>query len=134
MTGLLFGTFDGLHDGHKAMLIEARKYAERIVVALPPDGLVAQLKGHAPRHSWQERHDALLASGLVDHVCTGDKEPGMYTVIADEAPDVILIGYDQDALHDSLKAFLATYHLAIPIIVLSSFHPELYKSSLLPKV
>lgn len=131
MNALLFGTFDGIHEGHRAMFVDARKYAERLVVALPPDVIVEQIKHRLPHHSWQERYYELMESGLVEHVVKGDEVLGTYSALSEESPDMILLGYDQTVLKEDLERYCKEQRLEIPIIVLSSYKPEIYKSSLI---
>ena len=133
-TGLLFGAFDGLHDGHRAMLKEAREHADRIIVALPPDNVITELKGKNARLSWKERAKALWESKLVDEVVRGDASLGMYSVIDTEKPDVLLVGYDQRDLTEDLASYLANDGASTPIITLSPYKPERYKSSLIHSV
>lgn len=132
--GLLFGTFDGLHEGHRSMLKEARQHVDRLVVSLPLDEMVIELKGKSPMHSWVNRSSQLMASGLVDEVTKGDREMGRYTSISSMTPDVILVGYDQITLVKDLRRFLAESSRTIPIIILKPFKPDQFKSSLLNSV
>ncbi len=133
-TGLLFGAFDGLHDGHRAMLKEAREHADRIVVALPPDNVITELKGKKARLSWKQRAKALWESTLVDEVVRGDESLSMYSPIDTVKPDVIFVGYDQHDLAEDLASYLVSDGIAIPIITLSPYKPERYKSSLILSV
>lgn len=130
-TGLLFGAFDGLHDGHRAMLKEAREHADRIIVALPPENVIAELKGKHARFSWKERAKALWESKLVDDVVRGDETLGMYSAIDTKRPDVIFVGYDQRELAKDLASYLENDGKSIPIVTLSPYKPERYKSSLI---
>ncbi len=133
-TGLLFGAFDGLHEGHRAMLKEARTHADHLVVALPPDTVICELKGKSARFSWKERAKALWESGLVDDVIRGDEMLGLYSAIDTKHPDVIFVGYDQHELAKDLATYLENDGKAIPIVPLSPFKPERYKSSLMNAV
>lgn len=133
--GLVFGVFDGLHNGHRAMLEQARFRVDRLVVALPSDAVVEHLKAHPPSRSWNERADELRASGLIDDVVRGDEIEGEYHVLDSVKPDVILLGYDQR----ELKKDLERYYTLNPtpscrLITLEPFEPERYKSSLLNAV
>lgn len=132
--GLLFGTFDGVHEGHRAMLTEAKQHADKLIVSLALDEVVNELKGKHPLHTWVDRSGQLIESGLVDEVVKGDREMGMYTSISSVAPNVILVGYDQIALVKDLRRFIATCSLAIPIVILKPFKPDQFKSSLLNSV
>ena len=40
----LFGTFDGVHDGHRDLFRQARKYGGRLSVIIARDWTVRQLK------------------------------------------------------------------------------------------
>jgi cytidyltransferase-like protein len=136
--GLLFGTFDGLHEGHKAMLTEAKEKVDRLIISLALDEIVIELKGKAPRHSWGDRSRELIESGLVDEVIAGDRELGVYSSIASIRPEVIFIGYDQISLAADLKRFLSqlpTTNYVLPTIaILKPFKPDQFKSSLLNTV
>lgn len=133
-TGLLFGAFDGLHDGHRAMLKEARTHAEKIVVVLPPDPVISELKAKRARFSWKERAKALWESELVDDVVRGDDVMGTYGAIDKVHPDIIFVGYDQTELAADLSSYLAADGSSIPVITLSPHKPERYKSSLINAV
>lgn len=133
-TGIVFGTFDGLHDGHRAMLKEARQHADTLVVALPSDKSVYAMKARLPKTSWADRRQALIDSGLIDHVVLGDEEPGTYTVLNHVKPDMIMLGYDQDGLRKDLERFLQQHAKDLTIVTLHPFEPERYKSSLLNSI
>lgn len=132
--GLLFGTFDGLHEGHRAMLNEARQHVDKLVVSLALDEVVTELKGKAPMHTWADRSRELSQSGLIDEVIAGDREQGKYTSIKSLSPSAILVGYDQIALVKDLRRFLNESSLNIPVTILKPFKPDQYKSSLLNSV
>ena len=132
--GLVFGVFDGLHDGHRAMLEQARFCVDRLVVALPSDAVVERLKARPPSRSWDARADELRASGLVDEVVQGDETEGEYHILETVKPDVILLGYDQDELRKDLERFLSLRTTHYVLRTLAPHHPERYKSSLLNPV
>ena len=126
---LVFGTFDGVHDGHRAMLREARKITNPglvitdnvnpkssttynlppttyLVAAVAPDSVVLKLKNHTPRHSQAERIQMLKNEHLVDEVILADDSVGDWKIIKKVKPSVIALGYDQDELRASLEEFL----------------------------
>jgi len=133
-TGIIFGAFDGLHDGHRAMLAEARKHADRLVVVLPSDSTILDLKGKKARQSWKERAKSLWQSELVDDVMRGDEILGTYNSIDLVRPDMIFLGYDQTELFSDLAAYLKSDGSNIPLITLSAYKPDRYKSSILNNV
>jgi FAD synthetase len=132
--GLVFGVFDGLHDGHRAMLEQARFRVDRLVAVLPSDAIVERLKARPPSRSWNKRANELRASGLVDDVIPGDDTEGEYHVLDAVKPDVILLGYDQRELRKDLERFCKDRPSAPRLVTLEPFQPERYKSSLLNAV
>lgn len=128
---LVFGTFDGLHEGHEAYLAQARTFGDTIVASVPQDTTVALLKGKPPKRSFEDRKQALLSTGLVEEVIASDEEPGTYRSALQSRPDHILLGYDQHELIEDLCRFLEEHHSSIPVSIADPHHPETYKSSLL---
>lgn len=126
---LVFGSFDGIHPGHKAMLKEARRHGDRLIAAVAPDNVIERLKGRFPQQLFEERCDALTATGLVDQITASDKTEGMYNVITRIKPDVVAFGYDQDALRENFLKFLEKTGKQVKVVTLSPFEPEKYKSS-----
>lgn len=130
-TGVVFGVFDGLHEGHRAMLEQARCRVDRLVIVLPSDEVVERLKGRPPSRPWNQRADELRASGLIDEVVAGDDEEGKYHIIDAVKPSVILLGYDQHELKKDLERFCKDLPSSPRLVTLEAFEPERYKSSLL---
>lgn len=133
--GLVFGVFDGLHDGHRAMLEQARFRVDRLVAVLPSDAVVERLKARPPSRSWDKRAEELRASGLIDEVVQGDDVDGEYRILDTVKPDVILLGYDQRELRKDLERYYTLHPTpSVPLITLDPHQPERYKSSLLNPV
>ena len=129
MKVLCFGTFDILHPGHVFFLREAKKYGElSVVVAL--DETVMKVKGKAPRFSQEQRKANLEKLGIAGKVVLGN--PGdKLKVVEDIRPDIICLGYDQQAFTKNLQAELLKRNIHCRIIRLPAFEPHKYKSSLL---
>ncbi len=128
--GLLFGSFDGLHEGHKDLLRQAKNQTNSLVVALATDETILTFKKVNPKESFDIRKKALFDSGLVSTVCESVGGNG-YQCILNEKPDCIFTGYDQEALREHLLAWLKEHKMDIPVLTLDAHHPQLYKSSLL---
>lgn len=126
---MVFGVFDGLHEGHRAFLAAAKKRGAELVVVVARDSAVRELKRKTPRRSETARAAALRRSGLADRVVLGDKKQGTYRVIARWNPGVICLGYDQDALAGDLRKKIPDARLAR----LAAHQPERWKTSLLRK-
>ncbi len=132
---LIFGVFDGVHDGHRFLFAEARKHGDHLAVAVAQDAIVEQLKGHAPRRLLAERMEALHAEPLVDEVLAGDVMLGSYEVIKKYDPHIVALGYDQKALKKDLEAVHAIdrFFKAFEIVVIGAHHPEALHSAILER-
>ena len=126
---LVFGTFDGLHEGHRAMLREARAHGDELIAVVALDATVERLKGKLPKRSLVERVRALEESGLVQQAIPGDEREGEYTVFDRVQPQIVAFGYDQNAFRENFLKFLTETGKTVRIVTLSPFSPETYKSS-----
>ena len=122
-TVLAFGTYDLFHLGHEYFLREAKKYGDRLVVVVARDANVERIKGRSPQQDEETRRAAVEEFEAVDEAVLGYEEWGKHMrVLEDIAPNVICLGYDQ-------KAQLPEGDWKV--VVIDSFEPEKYKSSLL---
>ena len=128
-TVMAFGVFDGLHDGHRHFLREARKLGEHLTVAVAHDEVVFELKKHAPRYSGVERLRALVSEGLADRVSVGDREPGVWNIVEEVRPDIIALGYDQKEIRKHLEKIRAKFNFII--VIVSAHEPERLHSRIL---
>jgi cytidyltransferase-like protein len=131
MKVLVFGTFDVLHKGHLFTLKKAKEYGDSLTVVVALDETVKQVKGIHTQHNQTQRMAAIMATGLVDDVLLGN--PGdKYAVIEKVNPNVIVLGYDQQAFVEKLESELKKRNLQAQVIrITESFEPDKYKSSLL---
>ena len=127
---LVTGTFDGVHKGHEDLFRQAKALGDRLVVVVALDTTVEAVKGRVPRFTAQERVGAVRAHLLVDEAILG-QEGDKLAVVVRVRPDVLLLGYDQQAFTEGLSAALAARGLTPRIVRARAFEPERYKSSLL---
>ncbi len=127
---LTFGTFDGLHPGHRSYLEQARQQGDELIVVIARDATVQAVKNHPALHSELERMRAVEASGLTDRVVLGNQGDRL-RILAELKPDVICLGYDQDIDEKNLQRYLDEHDLQASIVRCKPFHPEQYKSTLL---
>lgn len=132
-TVLVFGTFDGLHDGHRFFLREARKLGNKLIASVATDEVVRQIKEHAPAHHLEERLQALEASGLVHLAVVGDKILGNWGAIRAWKPDIVAIGYDQAKLAEKLGELITKEKLPITLVKIIAHDPDRLHSRLLRK-
>lgn len=130
---MVFGTFDGLHDGHRFFLREAKKQGDWLIAIVAPDGAVEFHKGRLPRRPLKHRIEALRAERLADKVVPGDARPGSWQVIKTRRPNTVAVGHDQFALEKSLREFIEEQKLPITVVRLSAHKPDALHSSLRQK-
>ncbi len=123
--GMVFGVFDGLHEGHKHFLSEATKNCNELVVAVTPSETVLKLKGRAPKRDFKERAGTVAAFNPRFFVVSGDTTLGAWGVLEEHQPDMVFLGYDQDGIAEELKK------KGVSFATLPSHFPERYKSGLL---
>ena len=130
-TVMVFGVFDGVHEGHRAFLEEARHYGERLIVVVTQDHVAESLKGRAPHNTADTRAKELHVEDHVDEVAMGDTELGTWNVIQKYKPDVIALGYDQKELKNALEMHLENFHWPIEIKMMRPHKSDVYHSSVL---
>jgi FAD synthetase len=131
MTVVVTGTFDGLHKGHEDLFRQAKALGDRLVVIVGRDATVEAVKGRRPRQGEAERLAVVRAHPLVSAAILGGAGEDKLAVLEEVRPDVILLGYDQQAFTEGLAEALAARGLHPRIVRGVAFEPERYKSSLL---
>lgn len=123
--GVVFGVFDGLHEGHKYFLNVALSSVEKLIVVVAPDSAVLSLKGKKPQHALQERMKRILELNSLLTVVAGDEKEGEWSVIRKEQPDIVFLGHDQADIAEELTKLDVTFQY------IGAHEPERYKSSIL---
>jgi FAD synthetase len=130
---LVAGTFDFLHPGHIDFLSQAKRRGSSLVVVVSRDSNARMIKGKRPYFSQSERLALVSALSLVDKAVLGDAVD-FFTVIRKERPDVIVLGYDQWAKEDKVRAALLRAGLGKTRLYRAKpNYPEKYKSSKIRK-
>ena len=134
ITVAIFGVFDKVHDGHLFFISEAKKHGNHIVAIVSRDNVVKELKGRLPKYNEEERVRDLLKINDIDLVLLGDPKIGTYNILKEVKPDVVFIGYDQDALCKSLNNAIKGNKLPeMKVVRGSPYQPEIFHSSILNK-
>ena len=133
-TVIIFGVFDGIHEGHRVFISDAKKEGERLVGIVARDSVVVALKERSPVNNEVMRIKQLLEVPEMDSVFLGDLEQGTYNIIKEIKPDVIFLGYDQKELGDDLSTAIEKGLLPkIEIKFAPPHKPEIFKSSIINK-
>jgi FAD synthetase len=134
-TVTIFGVFDVLHEGHLAFIKEARKMGDRLIAIVARDEVVLKLKNKFPKFDESLRVKDILLLKEVDEAYLGDEIEGSYETIKEINPNIIYLGYDQQALYDSLITAIRNGILSDKIEILfgKSHKGDTHHSSILNK-
>ena len=121
--GMVFGVFDGLHEGHKYFLKKAEEMCEQLVVVIARDEVAFALKGYAPKQSEEERVRTLKSLHPTFKVVLGDARSRKWTVLKTHTPDKIFLGYDQKEIGNELEK------LGVSFEYIKAHEPERFKST-----
>ena len=121
---VVFGIFDGVHEGHRSLFKQAKEYGDELVVIVGRDSASVRWKNKKPRYSEKTRRGLVSKEAGVDSAVLGDEEQSSYKVLEDINPDVICLGYDQEALEEDIKKWLSKTGKNTPLIRLESYQPE----------
>ncbi|MBI5134503.1 MAG: adenylyltransferase/cytidyltransferase family protein [Candidatus Taylorbacteria bacterium] len=124
-TGIVFGVFDGLHEGHKAFLSQACSLCDELVVVLTRDETAETLKGRLPKFAYPTRAQTVSEFLPAARLIPSDSVLGAWSVFEGLRDFEAFLGYDQDGIALELD------RLGIPYRRLDPFRPEKYKSSIL---
>ncbi len=125
MKAIVFGVFDGLHEGHKYFLRQAAAKCDELTVVVTVPEIVQALKSRTPKHSYADRVAAIQVFDPKLKIVPSDAVLGEWSVLENLRPDIIFLGYDQKAIALELEK------MAFPFTFLEPYEPEVYKSSLL---
>lgn len=129
---MVFGVFDGLHNGHQFFLRQAKKYGDQLIAVVARDAAARELKNKTPHFDEKKRARMLRTGNLADRVVLGDRKQGTYRVLRRYQPDVICFGYDQDTLADDLRQRMRKGSLPkMRLIRLRPHNSDTFRSSLL---
>jgi len=94
------GVFDIIHPGHLHYLEKSAELGEELVVVVARDSRVSDRKELAFEE--EERREILESLEMVDRAVLG-KKGDIYGTVAEQDPDIITLGYDQDHEESEVK-------------------------------
>ena len=128
---MVFGVFDGVHEGHRHFFEEAKKFGDELIAVVATDEVVEILKGKSPINNLAKRVAHVEAEDGVDEAVVGDMEMGSWDIVKKIRPDVVAVGYDQKELKENLESSLSDFDWQLEIKTVSAHKPRKYRSSLL---
>ena len=132
---MVFGTFDGLHAGHFNFFKQARKLSARpfLIVSVARDKNVFKIKKNYPILNERKRLALVKKCKLADKVVLAGMKDHLPHIVR-ENPDIIALGYDQQAYVYNLKKDLKNRGILVKIVRLKSYKEKIYKNRLLRKI
>lgn len=129
---MVFGTFDGLHDGHLNFFKQAKKLAQKsfLVVSIARDKNVVKIKGKYPNKNEKQRMTLVKNYPLVNKVVLSGLKAHIPHILK-ERPNIIALGYDQKVYVKNIKKDLKNKGLTIRVVRLKPFKEKIYKNNLL---
>jgi FAD synthetase len=131
---MVFGTFDGVHQGHLNFFKQARELSKEpfLVVSIARDKNVKKIKNFLPKLRERARLKLIKKIKLVDKaVLSGIKNHLPH--ILKERPQIIALGYDQKHYIKNLKQDLAQKGLKVRVVRLKPYKEKVFKNHLLKK-
>ena len=129
---LIFGVFDGLHQGHFNFFKQAKKYGDYLIAVVAKDETVKTVKSHYPFQNEKLRLRNVKKNKIINKAVLGYKNDP-YKIIKQINPDIICLGYDQKSFTEDLSRKLKQIGLVVKIYRLKPYKPEKFHSSILFK-
>jgi len=127
---MVFGTFDGIHEGHLDFFRQAKEYGDFLIAVAGRDVNIKKIKGYFPKKRERERLTDLQKCKLVDKPVLGYEEDP-YRVIETLKPHIICLGYDQSSFSINLKKELKKRELNVKIFRMKPYKPEELHSAII---
>lgn len=128
-----FWTFDLLHSWHEYYLNCAKKYWNELVVIVARDENVKKIKWRYPYNNEKVRLKNLKKLWIASSVRLWYLA-NPYLLIKRLSPDILCFGYDQQSFNnDKLRLFLNLNWVKYKSIIINSYKPKIYKSSIIRK-
>ncbi len=129
---LTSGVFDLLHLGHVKFLEEAKKAGGRnaeLIVIVARDGTVEKRKGKKPIMPENQRRALVESLKVVDEAMLGYEEFDVGKVVEKIKPDIIVVGYDQEGMEQTVRDYIKEKGLTIKVVKIGKFGEDELDSS-----
>jgi len=131
-TVLATGVFDLLHLGHLRFLEESKKKGgpgSKLVVVIARDKTVFRRKGKGPVVPEDQRRELVAALRVVDQAILGREEIDLLGILKEVKPDIVCVGYDQDAIRVAVTGLVRREELPVRVVRIRRFGPLGFNSS-----
>ncbi|MCL2134654.1 MAG: FAD synthase [Candidatus Bathyarchaeota archaeon] len=129
---LASGVFDLLHLGHVRYLEQAKHAGGKnavLIVIIARDSTVEKIKGIKPIMPEDQRKVLVESLKIVDQAILGYKDMAIDEMVNEIKPDIIALGYDQQAMAQNVKVYLNTHNSQIQLVRIDKFEADTLDSS-----
>ena len=129
---LATGVFDLLHIGHLRFLEESKKTGgphSKLAVVVARDKTVRRRKGKGPIVPEDQRRELVAALRVVDRAILGREEIDLLGILKEVKPDIVCVGYDQDAIRAAVTRLVRKEELPVRVVRIRRFGPVGFNSS-----
>ena len=129
---LASGVFDLLHLGHVKFLEAAKKEGgknAKLIVIVARDKTVEKNKGRKPIIPENQRCTLINSLKVVDKALLGYENLDIAEIINETSPDVVVLGYDQQALENKVLNYIKNSESKIKISKIDKFGKDALDSS-----
>ena len=129
---LASGVFDFLHLGHVKFLEAAKKEGgknTKLIVIVARDKTVEKNKGRKPIIPENQRCALINSLKVVDKALLGYENLDIAEIIKGTSPDVVVLGYDQQALEKKVLDYIKKSEYKIKIAKIEKFGKDALDSS-----
>ena len=124
---MVFGVFDGFHEGHRYFVDEAMAQCQQLIIVVACPEAITLLKNSPPRQSLENRMLQIHRHYPYHTIVAGDAALHTWSALHKFQPDIVFVGYDQHQLATELE------RKNMPFLFIASYKPNKFKSSLLNK-
>jgi len=131
---MVFGTFDGIHEGHLNFFRQAKDFMKNsfLIVSIARDQNVLRIKGKYPDKNERQRMALVKKCKIVDQVSLAGLRDHIQYIVKMK-PDIIALGYDQKEYVKNLKKDLKNNGLLVRVVRMKPYKEKIYKNHLLKK-
>ena len=129
---LASGVFDLLHLGHVKFLEAAKKEGgknAKLIVIVARDNTVEKTKGRKPIIPENQRCELVNSLKVVDNALLGYETLDIAEIINKTKPEVIVLGYDQQAMEKTVFEYINKNKRKIRIAKIEKFGKDALDSS-----
>ncbi len=120
------GTFDNFHIGHQFFLWNASSICKRLIIIISRDINAERIKGRKPKRKENLRLERIQKENIPNAtIRLGRLDGDFFQTLREEAPDALLLGYDQKVKKDAFQKHFPNLH----IMRAEAYFPEYFKSS-----